>query len=82
MGRKLDRRPARSLRPQKIQASIDSCPVSCIHWVEKADLPALEYVMQYKMTVRRVAGLKQAAKRYMRAARRLSCLDHVLLLLL
>lgn len=37
---------------EKIQASIDSCPVSCIHWVEKADLPALEYVMQKKMTQR------------------------------
>uniref|UniRef100_A0A061SBI6 Chloroplast-like protein n=1 Tax=Tetraselmis sp. GSL018 TaxID=582737 RepID=A0A061SBI6_9CHLO len=24
----------------------DSCPVSCIHWVEKEELPALEYVMQ------------------------------------
>jgi len=29
-----------------LQAAIDSCPVSCIHWVEKEELPALEYVMQ------------------------------------
>lgn len=30
-----------------IQAAMDACPVSCIHWVEKEDLPALEYVTQY-----------------------------------
>jgi hypothetical protein len=29
-----------------IQAAMDACPVSCIHWVEKEDLPALEYVTQ------------------------------------
>lgn len=29
-----------------ISAAIDSCPVSCIHWIEKDDLPALEYVTQ------------------------------------
>lgn len=29
----------------------DSCPVSCIHWVEKADLAALEYVMQVRIIV-------------------------------
>jgi ferredoxin len=27
-------------------AASDSCPVSCISWVDKQDLPALEYVMQ------------------------------------
>ena len=37
---------------EKLQQSIDSCPVSCIHWVEKEDLPALEHVMQVKMTER------------------------------
>lgn len=31
---------------EKIQRSIDSCPVSCIHWVDKDDLPALEHVTQ------------------------------------
>lgn len=40
-----------------IQASIDSCPVSCIHWVQKEDLPALEYVMQVKNTERTSVGL-------------------------
>lgn len=30
------------------QAAIDSCPVDCIHWVDKDKLPALEYVMQVK----------------------------------
>ncbi|GFH15287.1 uncharacterized protein HaLaN_11486, partial [Haematococcus lacustris] len=29
---------------EHLQDAIDSCPVSCIHWVQKADLPALEYV--------------------------------------
>lgn len=32
-----------------VQAAMDACPVSCIHWVEKADLPALEYVTQKKI---------------------------------
>ncbi|KAK9814414.1 hypothetical protein WJX72_005581 [[Myrmecia] bisecta] len=32
-----------------MQAAVDSCPVSCIHWVDKERLPALEYVMQKKM---------------------------------
>lgn len=27
----------------------DSCPVSCIHWVQKEELPALEYVMQNRV---------------------------------
>ncbi len=29
-----------------ISAAIDSCPVSCIYWIEKEDLPPLEYVTQ------------------------------------
>ena len=37
---------------EKLQQSIDSCPVSCIHWVEKQDLPALEHVMQVRMQER------------------------------
>jgi ferredoxin len=32
-----------------IQAAMDACPVSCIHWVEKEDLGALEYVSKYKV---------------------------------
>lgn len=28
-----------------IQAACDSCPVSCIHWVDKEELPVLEHVM-------------------------------------
>lgn len=31
------------------QAAMDACPVSCIHWVDKADLPALEFVTRYKV---------------------------------
>lgn len=29
--------------------SADSCPVSCIHWVQREELPALEYVMQNRV---------------------------------
>jgi len=32
-----------------IQAAIESCPVSCIHWVQRDDLPALEFVTQFKV---------------------------------
>ena len=31
------------------QESIDACPVECIHWVSREQLPALEYVMQKRM---------------------------------
>lgn len=40
----------------------DSCPVSCIHWVERADLPALEYVMQKRMTERTNVALMMAGQ--------------------
>lgn len=33
----------------ELQSAIDSCPVNCIHWVQKQDLPALEYVMQNRV---------------------------------
>lgn len=29
-----------------LDTAIQSCPVDCIHWVEKEELPALEYVCQ------------------------------------
>lgn len=45
----------------KIQESIDSCPVSCIHWVDRADLPALEYVCQ-KKTSRVNVGMMMAGQ--------------------
>ena len=32
-----------------IQSAMEACPVSCIHWIEKQDLPALEYVTQFKV---------------------------------
>lgn len=32
-----------------LQAAMDACPVSCIHWVEKADLAALEFVSAFKV---------------------------------
>lgn len=34
---------------------MDCCPVSCIHWVDKADLPALEYVMRNRTSRPNVA---------------------------
>lgn len=32
-----------------LEDAIAACPVSCIHWVSRQGLPALEYVMQHKM---------------------------------
>lgn len=40
-----------------IQASMDACPVSCIHWVERQDLPALEFVVQNKVKRSNVAAM-------------------------
>lgn len=31
----------------EITSAIDSCPVSCIHWVSSSQLPYLEYAMRY-----------------------------------
>ena len=28
-----------------LQAAVESCPVDCIHWVERDQLPVLEHVM-------------------------------------
>jgi len=44
----------------RIQQAIDSCPVSCIHWVDKADLSALEYVTQKVLTERTNVGMMMA----------------------
>ena len=40
----------------------EACPVSCIHWVEKQDLPALEFVMQKKMTERVDVGIMMSGQ--------------------
>jgi ferredoxin len=34
---------------ESIQTAMEACPVSCIHWVEKVDLAALEFVTQHKV---------------------------------
>ena len=31
---------------EKLNTAFDSCPVDCIHWVERADLPLVEYAMR------------------------------------
>lgn len=31
---------------EKLQVSVDSCPVNCIHWVEREELPVLEFLIQ------------------------------------
>lgn len=36
--------------------------MTCIHWVEKADLPALEHVMQHKLTERVNVGVMMAGQ--------------------
>jgi ferredoxin len=46
----------------RLQSAIDSCPVSCIHWVERADLPALEHVMQNVLTERVNVGVMMAGQ--------------------
>ncbi|XP_012081287.1 chaperone protein dnaJ C76, chloroplastic isoform X2 [Jatropha curcas] len=33
---------------EKIQVSVDSCPVNCIHWVDKEELTVLEFLIQPK----------------------------------
>lgn len=43
--------PAHRLDTEEhLQAAIESCPVNCIHWVDKEQLPMLEYVMQKRLT--------------------------------
>uniref|UniRef100_A0A7S0S1M0 J domain-containing protein n=1 Tax=Chlamydomonas leiostraca TaxID=1034604 RepID=A0A7S0S1M0_9CHLO len=46
----------------KLQAAIDSCPVSCIHWVEREQLVPLEYVMQKRLTQRTNVGVMMAGQ--------------------
>lgn len=31
-----------------MQVSVDSCPVNCIHWVDREELAVLEYLIQPK----------------------------------
>ncbi|KAJ1412163.1 DnaJ domain containing protein [Sesbania bispinosa] len=31
---------------QKIEVSVESCPVNCIHWVDTEELPVLEFLIQ------------------------------------
>ncbi|XP_050221599.1 chaperone protein dnaJ C76, chloroplastic-like [Mercurialis annua] len=33
----------------QIQVSVDSCPVNCIHWVDKEELAVLEFLIQPKL---------------------------------
>ena len=40
-----------------LQDAIASCPVDCIHWVDAAELPALEYVTQSKIKMSNVAAM-------------------------
>ena len=43
------------------QDAIASCPVDCIHWVEKDQLPSLEYVMRNKVKVTDVGTMMGGA---------------------
>lgn len=43
------------------QDAIASCPVDCIHWVEKDQLPSLEYVMRNKVQVTDVGTMMGGA---------------------
>lgn len=42
---------------EQIQTAMDCCPVSCIHWVDRQDLPALEYVVRNKLKRPTVAAM-------------------------
>lgn len=44
-----------------LQDAIASCPVDCIHWVEKDQLPALEYVMANQVQVTDVGTMMGGA---------------------
>lgn len=44
-----------------LQDAIASCPVDCIHWVEKEQLPSLEYVMRNKVQVTDVGTMMGGA---------------------
>lgn len=46
---------------EKIEDAIASCPVDCIHWVEKNQLPALEYVMRNQVKVTDVGTMMGGA---------------------
>lgn len=43
-----------------MQTAIDSCPVDCIHWVDKEQLPVLEHVMTTldRVSVRVIPGIR------------------------
>ncbi|KAK3260495.1 hypothetical protein CYMTET_30549, partial [Cymbomonas tetramitiformis] len=44
----------------ELQTAVECCPVECIHWVDKEQLPVLEYVMH---TIARVdVGIMQAGQ--------------------
>ena len=44
-----------------LQDAIASCPVDCIHWVQKDQLPALEYVMKNQVKVTDVGTMMGGA---------------------
>lgn len=44
-----------------MQDAIASCPVDCIHWVQKDQLPALEHVMANKVKVTDVGTMMGGA---------------------
>lgn len=44
-----------------LQDAIASCPVDCIHWVQKEQLPSLEYVMRNKVKVTDVGTMMGGA---------------------
>ena len=48
-------------KSHSLQDAIASCPVDCIHWVEKDQLPALEYVMRNKVPVTDVGTMMGGA---------------------
>jgi len=44
------------------QDAVDSCPVDCIHWVQKDELAALEWVMQVFLDTRTNVGMMMSGQ--------------------
>ena len=47
---------------EEIQTAIDVCPVDCIHWVTKEQLPVLEYTQQHILTERLGVAMMMAGQ--------------------
>ncbi|KAL4653387.1 hypothetical protein ACB092_01G299300 [Castanea dentata] len=70
---------------QKIEVSVESCPVNCIHWVDREELPALEFLIQpqpkegygiYGGGWERPANVFMAAKSFTKQLKQQDAMEH------